>query len=178
MATHHRTNADAATNRRRPDWDAGGRRTGGAASGGADAERTREVQLALISMGYSLHEAASTHASVDDVTTGVWDAGTAQAVQQFREDNDIEATGPLDAETYEAITRAFGLAVSTRESDGEPLTERDLDSPHPTVPDPDANAVRLGQLEDLDGLQVRDGEDEALLAEDFDDLPPDGISGA
>lgn len=92
-------------------WDTSGRTVEAEGAQGHDPEQVTAIQLALVSLGYSLTGNTASEAGEDDGIDGQWNAGTREAVGQFQEDHDIEATGQLDDETHEGILGAYGQAL-------------------------------------------------------------------
>ena len=99
--------------------------TFGAASSGVlldvDVEEARlrlhDVQVILIELGY--------FADGDSgrvVTDGVWAPETRDAVAAFQADHDLDASGQIDSETYEALLAEHELALGTR-APGEDVQE-------------------------------------------------------
>jgi peptidoglycan hydrolase-like protein with peptidoglycan-binding domain len=100
------------------DWDVTGRAPSDLTGPNTDAEHVAAVQLALVSMGYSLHGAAGTQVSDDDGVDGVWSAGTAAAVRQFADDTGLQVTDGLDDDVYSEIMQAYGQALTMQSDDG------------------------------------------------------------
>ncbi len=95
----------------------------GAASTGVlleeDEEQARlrlyDVQIILAELGYLAGE----HGDLEPDITGVWDNDTRDAIAAFQNDHEIEETGQLDPETYEALLAEHELALQTQASDSD-----------------------------------------------------------
>ncbi len=97
----------------------------GAASSGVlldvDVEQARQrlhdVQVILIELGYF-----ADRDSGRDVADGVWGPETRDAVAAFQADHDLDASGQVDSDTYEALLAEHELALGTR-APGEDVEE-------------------------------------------------------
>ena len=72
-------------------------------------QRLRDVQIALLGLGYKIGDSDDPAAAVD----GLWGPAMREAVATFQEDHDLDVTGQLDPETYEGILAADeeGLSI-------------------------------------------------------------------
>lgn len=70
-------------------------------------DRLRDVQSALVGMGYSL---ADDHTSEEHIEQGDSRA-LSECIRQFQDDNDLEISGRIDRDTYETILRNAGQAM-------------------------------------------------------------------
>jgi hypothetical protein len=132
----------------------------------APGRHITEVQLALVSMGYSMHGEASGPQSVgDDGIDGTMSPGLEAAIRQFQEDRDLEATGGLDPETYEAIFADYNDGLDLRRADA--IDDNDGDGPSAGLLEPDLADLTVGE-HTLAGFNPVDGADDPV-AEQFED---------
>jgi hypothetical protein len=91
-------------------------------------QQLRDAQSALVAMGYPLSERGDAGAGIN----ALWNATMQAAICAFQEDYDLEPTGHLDADTYEALMAAYEEAVETHsrrnddEDDFDPVPHRHL----------------------------------------------------
>lgn len=98
------------------DWDASGRTVDAEQAQGHAPEQVTAIQLALVSMGYTLNESTEADGHDGDGVDGQWSEATRLAVVQFQDDNGLESSGKLDDDTEEAILRAYGEALVSSQS--------------------------------------------------------------
>lgn len=108
------------------------RSTVGAAAGGhipeEDIEEARlrlhDAQVALSALGYDRVTGEHERPLATDGTNGVWDNDTANALSAFQRDHDLEITGQLDAETYQALMGEYetGLETESRRDEQDPFS--------------------------------------------------------
>ncbi|HET6343743.1 MAG TPA: peptidoglycan-binding domain-containing protein [Myxococcota bacterium] len=142
----------------------------GAASRGAVASadfddarlRLRDAQTALVSLGYLIRTGEDPAAGID----GVWSDATRDAVALFQEEYDLEVSGQLDRETYEALLEVYGQALSTQDPTplqddfallqaNQPLARRDFDLLIAAQePLDDSERVMLDIKEDIDAGRI------------------------
>lgn len=78
-------------------------------------QRLRDCQSSLVSLGYHLGHGDDPA----DGISGTFDKPTGEAVRAFQDDNDLDVTGKIDRETYEALMQSFEQAMDMR-AGGEP----------------------------------------------------------
>jgi peptidoglycan hydrolase-like protein with peptidoglycan-binding domain len=143
----------------------------GAASRGAVASvdiddarlRLRDAQTALVSLGYLIRTGQDPAAGID----GVWSDATRDAVALFQEEYDLERSGQLDRETYEALLEAYEQALGAQgpvplQDDfapvqaNQPLARGDLELLDEAAQEPldDSERIMLDLKEDIDAGRV------------------------
>ena len=73
-------------------------------------QRLRDCQSSLVSLGYHVGHGDDPA----DGISGFFDAPTGEAVRAFQDDNDLDVTGKIDRETYEALMQGFEQAMDMR----------------------------------------------------------------
>lgn len=141
---------------------------------GADEEsaqqRLRDCQSTLVGLGYHLGHGDDPA----DGITGSFEATTGEAVRQYQEDNDLEVTGKIDRDTYEALMHSFEQAMEMR-AGGQPAdsfaylhAEQPMNGASPAM---DAVAAE-GPLDDSDAtlLELQDELDAGTAPPELEDL--------
>jgi len=125
--------------------------------------RLRDAQTALVSLGYLIRTGEDPATGID----GIWSDATRDAVAQFQEEYDLERSGQLDRDTYEALLEAYEQALGTQGTTplqddfapiqaNQPLARQDLDVFDNPVQEPmdDSERVMLELKEDIDAGTV------------------------
>jgi murein L,D-transpeptidase YcbB/YkuD len=90
-------------------------------------QRLHDVQVILAELGYLSGDNGDPGQGV----TGVWDPETRDAVAEFQGDHELDATGQIDSETYEALLAEHELALGAQAGD----VDEDEDEFSPLRPD-------------------------------------------
>lgn len=122
--------------------------------------RLRDVQTALVSLGYSLDDNED---DVEHIESGDSRA-LSETVRVFQDENDLEVSGRIDRETYEAIMSHFEQALGVVDPGGEQDDFHLLQTDDGEATGDGLTEQAMAQADDLlEDAQGLDGDDQAGL---------------